>query len=63
MVIQEIIKGSFEESLLTIERLTKVKIGPRQALYSLSKKPSRLIERSCFTALQKPWKLSVPARK
>ncbi len=32
LVVQELIKGSFEESLLTIERLTGVKIGPRQAL-------------------------------
>lgn len=32
LVVQELIKGSFEESLLTIERLTGVTIGPRQAL-------------------------------
>ena len=32
MVVQEIIKGSFEESLLTRERLTGVTIWPRQAL-------------------------------
>lgn len=32
MVTRESIKGSFEESLLTIERLTGVKIGKRQAL-------------------------------
>jgi len=32
MVVQELIKGSFEDSLLTIERLTGVTIGPRQAL-------------------------------
>lgn len=32
MVAREIAKGSFEESLLTIERLTGVRIGKRQAL-------------------------------
>jgi hypothetical protein len=32
MLAQEIIKGSFDESLLTIERLTGVKIGKRQAI-------------------------------
>jgi hypothetical protein len=32
MLAREIIKGSFEESILTIERLTGVRIGQRQAL-------------------------------
>jgi len=32
MVAFDLIKGSFEESQLTIERLTGVKIGARQAL-------------------------------
>lgn len=32
MAVRETIKGSFEESLLTIERLTGMKIGQRQAL-------------------------------
>ena len=32
MLVREIITGSFEESLLTIERLTSVRIGQRQAL-------------------------------
>ncbi len=32
MLVKEIIKGSFEESLLTIEGLTGVRIGQRQAI-------------------------------
>jgi hypothetical protein len=37
MVIRESIKGSFEESLLTIERQTGVRVGKRQALEIIKK--------------------------